>query len=147
MSKPITKIELKLWTAQTPGASTDGRVYLGLAGREYAVKSSGSGHDFQPAPEPHVFVFGQGANVALAEHNNPAAPWQTDFEDVALCPKFLRLAPKGDDDNWNLQRADLTVWYRESLAAGAPTHTQNFSRLSNSPHLWLGVQRGLFLFF
>lgn len=54
MSKPITKIELKLCTAQTLGAGTDGRVYLGLAGREYAVKSSGNGHDFQPGRERRV---------------------------------------------------------------------------------------------
>jgi len=147
MSKPITKIELKLWTALPEDSGTDGRVYLGFAGREYAVKSAGGGRDFQPNPEPQVFVFGLGANIALAEHNNPAAPWQTDFDDAASSPRYLRLAPRGDNDNWNLQRADLAVSYRESAASGAPAQTRRYSRMGGSPRLWMGVQRGLFLFF
>lgn len=39
MSDPISKIELMLWTGLEEGSGTDGRVYLGIAGREYAIKS------------------------------------------------------------------------------------------------------------
>ncbi len=48
MSDPISKIELKLWTSLRNGSGTDGRVCLGVAGREYAVNSQGNFRDFQP---------------------------------------------------------------------------------------------------
>ncbi|MFI6094739.1 hypothetical protein ACIA8G_04255 [Lentzea sp. NPDC051213] len=146
MNLPIKKIELKLWTSLREGSSTDGRVYLGLAGREYAVNAQGNFNDFQPDADAVTYVFGDGANVDRREDNDPRTPWQTDAADITRCPKYLRFAPLGNDDNWDVERADLTVWFK-GTGPGAVDQQIHFTRLGSGPHLWLGVQRGQFLYF
>jgi len=146
MSDPITKIELKLWTSLRPGSGTDGRVYLGIAGREYAVNSRGRFRDFQPQADAVTYTFGDGSNVDRPEDNDPRSPWQTDALDITRCPAYLRFAPRGHDDNWDLERADVTVWFI-GTAPGSVRQEIHLSRLGSGPHLWLGEQRGQFLYF
>ncbi len=59
---------------------------------------------------------------------------------------YIRFAPSGNDDNWDLERADVTVWFR-GTAPGSIEQQVQFSRLGSGPHLWLGEQRGQFLYF
>jgi hypothetical protein len=145
MSDPISKIELKLWTSTRSGSSTDGRVYLGLAGREYSV-SRGDIDNFQPSRDPVSYVFGNGANVERPQDNDPRSPWQTDAREITTRPMYIRFAPNGDDDNWDLERADLTIFFK-GTSPGSIEQQIPFSRLSGGAHLWLGAQRGLTLFF
>jgi hypothetical protein len=146
MSDPISKIELNLWTSTRAGSSTDGRVYLGIAGREYAVNRQGNFNDFQGSPNPVTYIFGEGSNVDRPQDNDPRSPWQTDAFDITRCPLYMRFAPTGDDDNWDIERADLTVTF-QGTTAGSTEQQVQFSRLGSGPHLWLGVQRGQFLYF
>jgi hypothetical protein len=147
MSDPISKIELKLWTDLEDGSGTDaGRVYLGIAGREYAVKSQGDYQDFQPHPDPDTYIFGEGANVNRPQDNDPRSPWPTDANDLTRCPMYIRFAPFGDEDFWQLQRADITVWFKGTAPNSIEQQVQ-FSRLSGGPSLWLGEQQGQFLYF
>jgi hypothetical protein len=145
MPTPISRIQLRLWTSLREGSSTDSRVYLGVAGREYAVSRDGT-NDFEPDPNGVAYVFGDGANVRRPQDNDPRSPWQTDASDIGRCPKYIRFAPDGDNDNWDLERADLTISAQGTAPDSAPT-TINFTRLGAGPHLWLGVQRGQFLYF
>jgi hypothetical protein len=146
MSDPISKIELKLWTGLEEGSGTDGRVYLGIAGREYAIKSQGSFRDFQPRADAVTYIFGDGANIDRPQDNDPRRPWQTDASDTTRCPMYIRFAPNGSGDSWNLQRADVTVWFK-GTDPGAVGQQIEFSRLASGPHLWLGEQQGQFLYF
>lgn len=146
MSDPISKIELKLWTALEDGSGTDGRVYLGIAGREYAVKSQGNYRDFQPHADADTYIFGDGTNVNRPQDNDPRNPFPTDANDLPRCPMYIRFAPLGNDDNWQLQRADITVWFKGTASNSIEQEIQ-FSRLSGGPHLWLGEQRGQSLYF
>jgi hypothetical protein len=145
MADPISTIELNLWTSLRDGSSTDGRVYLGIGGREYAVARDDV-DDFEPRPDPVTYIFGHGGNVRRPQDNDPRSPWQTDANDLTRCPKYLRFAPEEDDDNWDVERADLSVSFK-GTAPGSVEQTISFSRLGSGPHLWLGVQRGLYLHF
>jgi hypothetical protein len=145
MSDPISKIELNLWTSLREGSSTDSRVYLGIGAREYAVARDDI-DNFEPSPDAVTYIFGHEGNVRRPKDNDPRSPWQTDASDITRCPKYLRFAPAGSDDNWDVERADLEVSFKRT-APGSVEQTINFSRLGSGSHLWLGVQRGLYLYF
>lgn len=144
MSDPISRIELKLRTTHLAGSTTNGHVYLGIAGREYAVRLR-KGHDFQPSAAAVSYIFGEDANVMREEDNDPRTPWQTDANNISWCPLYLRFTPQGDDDNWNIDLAELIVRFR-GATPGSIVQEARYRLLAGSK-LWLGAQRGQFLYF
>lgn len=157
----IKQIQLRLWTSNLEGSSTSGRVYLGIAGREFAVKSANnSGQDFVFHPDGKEFVFGDDADnkdhnhpkstVARPEDNDPSRPMPCQVAEIPHLPLYLRLVPSGSDDNWHLHRADVNVRYQPDHSDGRKGI--GFGRLADQGgnhggSLWLGTQRGLYLYF
>lgn len=140
-ARPITKIELVLRTANTSGAGTDGDVFLGVGGREFFVDSQGDHDDFERGAT-RTYIFGSGATVNRPSENDPRSPWQLDFLDLALTPKYLRFEPGGD---WHIGRVDLTVIY--SGTPQVPGGSVHFQRFEGNANLWLGERRGKFVYF
>jgi len=101
----LNSIQLHIQTAGASDASTDGDVYLGIAGREFFVDSSID--DFQQG-DGRTYVFGSSANVLNAADNDPRRP-QLQVEDIDRHPVYLRFVPTGSTDKWKLQRADVSI--------------------------------------
>lgn len=148
----IVQIELRLWTSNSLNSSTAGRVYFGATGREFAVKSDkNSGEDFKYHPEGSVFIFGEttqsdgkSATVALPAYNDPARGFPTQFAEITQYPMYIRLDPSNSDDNWHLHRADSIIRYEQEHGASS---ARVWRRLAGGPSIWLGTQRGLYLYF
>jgi hypothetical protein len=107
---PITRIELRLFTANRSGAGTDGDVFLGVGGREFFVDSAGDVNDFERGND-RTYVFGDGADVARPEQNDPRSPWQLTLDDWRLAPRYIRFEPGSD---WDVERADVTIKFSSS---------------------------------
>lgn len=101
----ITKIEAYVYTADVTAAGTDGWVYLGIAGREFLLDSSGN--DFEQG-STFTYVLGEGANVLNGEYNDPRKP-QLDTDDLDRYPAYIRFEPAGSNPAWCLERATVTV--------------------------------------
>jgi hypothetical protein len=137
---PITRIELRLFTANRDGAGTDGDVFLGVGGREFFVDSAATGlNDFERGSD-YTYRFGDTANVMRAGENDPRSPWQLTYDDFRLAPRYIRLESGGD---WDVERADLTVVYSSSGVPGSVP----LRRLERNAHLWLGQKRGTIMYF
>ncbi|MGV9877914.1 hypothetical protein [Streptomyces sp. NPDC003006] len=137
----ITRIEVKTQTDTSPGAGTNGWVYLGIGGREFHLDTPAD--DFEPPtggrPTTDTFVLGEGANVENAAGNDPRNP-QLRVADLDRHPVYIRFEPHVVDDDWILDRVDIavtgtgggTVRFFDYQAlkdeTGAPKKTLKFSR-------------------
>lgn len=136
----IRSIRLGLTTydlrpGEDDGEGTDGDVYLGIAGREFYIDSADN--DFEPG-NPKVYVFGEGATVLHAEHNDPRHP-PLDTEVALSNPVYLRFAPKDRDDNWRMHDAQVALnddFFPRWTSYGIHPADQEAG-------IWLGVRRGL----
>ena len=59
----ITRIDVRIRTANQPGAGTDGDVWAAVGGREFYLDSSAN--DFEQG-DSRTYTLGQGANVLNA---------------------------------------------------------------------------------
>lgn len=139
----IQRLNLWLWTSNVAGASTDGDVYLGFGGREFSIDSTADDFDADPDPEsdedrPKVqYTFGEGTNVRFPEFNDPRDP-QVFSETAVQQPVYLRFAPKGRKDNWNVYGALLTI----NDHSGPSWDTAHLQTLDGKG-IWLGTHAGL----
>ena len=116
------------------GEGTDGDLYLGLGGREFYIDSTEN--DFEPK-KPRVYVFGEGANVLEAEYNDPRHP-PLDTEVALSNPVYLRFVPKGRDDNWLLDDAQVAL-----NGEFFPRWNIDLIHPDSEEGIWLGTRRGL----
>jgi hypothetical protein len=100
----IESIQANIETLDIDGASTDGDVYLGVAGREFHLDTKEN--DFQ-AGSSRKYVLGDGGNVLNAATNDPRKQFLL-TENVDSFPVYLRFNPESRSDNWNLERAVVT---------------------------------------
>lgn len=102
----ITKIELKIHTADVSGAGTDGSVYLGIAGREFVPDTNMD--DFERGQE-RIYKFGEKPpTVKAADLNDPAAQ-KLYVEDLASFPAYIRFEPNDASDAWCVEGAHVIV--------------------------------------
>ena len=140
----VTGILCQVITGKQSGAGTDGRVYLGLGGREFRLDSSqddyergswreyilGQGPNDPPSPPPEI-------QVQKSEWNDPREGMVIEVSDVVKLPKYIRFEPKGGDDNWNLAFAAALAYAPQFAAAYfAPADFQS---------LWMGDSSGKIL--
>lgn len=130
----ITRMELRIRTADVMDAGTDGDVFLGLGGREFFVDSGAD--DFGRGSD-RAYIFGEGANVLRPDQNDPRSPLPIDSQDLGNYPIYLRLAA-GDGMDWNIGFVNLLVTW--------PLAAATFRRLEGNDNIWLGWKRGLYLY-
>jgi len=128
----INKIDVFLQTASVKDAETDGRVYVGVGGREFVC--SIDDHEDFPRGGSDVYVFGAGANVERPAANDPRNP-QILEEDLDRFPVYIRF-DQGSQSHWALDRA--TISFNDSIV---PRYE---SRL-RAP-LWLGLKAGAYCY-
>jgi len=129
----ITKLSVTLHTATDTGAGTDGRVYIGIAGREFLADSSRN--DFE-AGDNYTFVFGDGTNVLDPSRNDPRLP-RLDTDDLDRYPIYLRFEGVDNDDDWCLERVTASV-----NPGGSGSYIYDNPRLAGDQKIWLGRRFG-----
>ena len=144
----VRKISIDLTTTFAQGSSTEGRVYLGLGGREFCCDIDEHA-DFAEGDET-TYEFGEDSNVLHPERNDPRQGLPLSLEDVTRQPVYVRLDPgynrrmlsghveRDAQDDWNLGSVRVRVLASEGTAT--------FSALDgSSDQIWLGPQSGLIL--
>ncbi|CAL9620005.1 MULTISPECIES: hypothetical protein [unclassified Streptomyces] len=131
----IKQITVVLVTADLPGAGAAGIVYLGIAGREFALATAQD--DYEPGSQ--TYVLGEGGNVENAARNDPRNP-QLDTDDLDRYPVYIRAATQTEGTStadWCLQQVHVTV------NSGAPA-AQEFTnpRLNSASGIWLSEESG-----
>ena len=130
----ITSVELRIRTADTTDAGTDGDVFLGFGGREFFVDSGGD--DFARGAD-RVYIFGENANVLRPDENDPRSPLPIDSNELSRFPIYLRLAA-GAGMDWHIGLVHLVARF--------PNSSVTLSRLEGNANIWLGWKRGLYLY-
>jgi hypothetical protein len=101
----INTIKVNIETGDLSGAGTDGDVYVGVAGREFFLDTTRD--DFERGSS-RQYVLGSGSNVNNAGVNDPRKQ-NLLVEAVDFFPVYIRFQPESRGDNWQLQRAVLTL--------------------------------------
>src|SRR6185436_1829906 len=101
----ITKIEVVI---DTGSDGTNGRVYLGVGGREFRLDNSGN--DFAANTSAQTFILGYGASILNAVDNDPRSPYPLVTEILDKYPKYIRFEPENDDDIWNLAFVKVSIF-------------------------------------
>jgi hypothetical protein len=134
----ITQINVIVKTGNINGAGTDGRVYLGIGGREFKLDQPGN--QFEKG-DLDTFTIGIGSNIENTDDVNslPAPTGNTNSPnvedtDIEFNPTYIRFDPNDSDDNWNVEKVQVQV--------------VDIGRTYQGPrdgNIWLGSRSGLFL--
>jgi hypothetical protein len=142
----VGKITATIKTGDVTNAPTNGRVYLGIGGREFRLNKPG---DQFKRGATDTFIIGDGGNIDNPRNANDLpfvgagtvnAP-AVEYTDLPIYPKYVRLEPKEEDDDWNVESVNVmaTLYF-----ASTPTTTSSvFSDLGGN--VWLGNQFGKML--
>jgi hypothetical protein len=135
----ITKIEIDIETGNIQGAGTNGRVYLGICGREFRLDKPG---DQFRVGILDKFIIGIGSNIenpnGVNDIINSTNSYEIDTYLLDIFPKYLRFEPQDNDDNWNVSRVELRVTDDTNIV-------HKFDALISNGSIWLGENSGLLL--
>lgn len=129
-------------TAAGRGTGTDGRIYLGVCGREFRLQNAPA--DFHSGAEP-LFVLGDGATVRHPDLNDPRHP-QLDTDMAEKYPVYIRFEPVTASDDWKVRVVCVRV--EGDLSLHDPDLIKEFGTPSilSADGLWLGRNAGLACF-
>jgi hypothetical protein len=140
----VTGILCQVLTGNINNAGTDGRVYLGIGGREFRMDSTkddyerGSLREYimgqgpvQPLPAPQI-------QVNNPTENDPRVGLHLDTADFDDTPVYIRFEPEGDSPNWNLKFVAALVFIPQFAIAFLPP--EDFD------NLWFGDPFGKILY-
>ena len=107
------RIIVKIKTGNKSEAGTDGKVYLGMGGREFRLNKSGN--QFQQGAEDE-FVLGVGSNILNSSKNglplgsnftndSPQIP----FDTLSMYPTYIRFQPSDASDQWNVDGVSVSM--------------------------------------
>jgi hypothetical protein len=129
----IHRIDVWIQTGNREGAGTNGKVSLGILGREFLLDNRGlQGADFEPGPSQQ-FTLGEGATVLDPEENDPRAHPRLDTDSLGTCSVWIRFEPENNLDNWNVESAQVYV---------RSTSGQVYEYSRERGHAWLGPKSG-----
>ncbi|GAA1672349.1 hypothetical protein [Microbacterium lacus] len=139
----ITGILVQIITGDMENAGTDGRVYLGLGGREFRLDSRAN--DFERGSW-REYILGRGPKepdlpspqirVEWPGFNDPRIGFVLDTAFLDKSPVYLRFEPVGEDPNWNLKTVFVLVYVGQSSFYGYFTTPAGFD------NLWMGHPMG-----
>lgn len=138
----ITRILLKIKTANTEGAGTDGNVYLGIGGREFKIDTSIN--DFEKNVSQDIVLGDIHVNPPALPVNNPGGNdprtgYVIDSSDISQSPIYIRFEPKSNEDNWRIESLFVQATGTEGYILSA-TPGNGFD------NLWLGHKFGKIIY-
>jgi hypothetical protein len=140
----VGKITATIRTGDVSGADTNGRVYLGIGGREFRLNKPGD--QFRRNTQD-IFIIGDGENIENPDNSNSLpiggdvnSP-RIEFSDLNLYPRYIRFEPQDNGDKWNMAFAIVVAeQYNGNVPSG---NSQTFTDLSGN--IWLGTRSGQFI--
>ena len=107
----ITQVKIAIKTGNINGASTNGKIYLGIGGREFRLDKPGD--QFQ-RNSLDTFTIGIGSDLENPDFNNLPITVNNNSPiirhlEIISYPKYLRFDPNDDSDNWNVQNVEVDV--------------------------------------
>ncbi|MFX0578370.1 hypothetical protein [Nocardia nepalensis] len=143
----ITGILCQIITGTVNGAGTDGRVYLGLGGREFCIDSTAD--DFERGSW-REYIMGRAPDepdlppplirVRNGKLNDPRIGFPLDTVNLRKSPVYIRFEPAGSNPDWNLSAASALVY------EGEGQFVTSFHPPEGFDNLWLGEDYGKILF-
>jgi hypothetical protein len=143
----VTGILCQVITGSMDGAGTDGRVYLGLGGREFRMDSRADDYERGSWRE---YIMGLGPvepdlpapqiRVLNGPRNDPREGLPIDRVNLSETPVYIRFEPAGGSPDWNLASVVVLVYAPLFAVAYAPPDYDNFD------NLWLGDKYGKVLY-
>lgn len=142
----VDRITVKIKTGNKSGAGTNGKIYLGIGGREFRLNKSGN--QFQQGMEDE-FVLGVGSNILSNNKNGlPLSSQFTNdspqipFDTASSYPAYIRFQPSNDSDEWNVDRVCVNV--RNNFGPVAEFHADILNG-TDDDNIWMGEDSGLFI--
>lgn len=144
----VGKITVVTKTGDLTNAPTDGRVYLGIGGREFRLDKPGPGEEFRKGKQDE-FIIGDGGNIENPRNGNELPFFggtvncpRLEFSDLLKFPAYIRLEDDGEDDkDWNVESVNvLAVKYDFGLPS-VPGETRAY-KSGLQGHIWLGEKFG-----
>lgn len=139
----VARINVQITTGNRSGAGTNGRLYLGLGGREFRLDDPND-NDLERGDFDIFIIGGPGANnTNPANTNDPNSHLQFTEIDVARFPRYLRFEGQTETDNWDLE----FIWV--SIYDASSTLLANYYRpgLGGGGHLWFGGRNSEIMYF
>lgn len=143
----VTGILCQIITSDVDNAGTDGRVYLGIGGREFRLDSRADDYERGSWRE---YVLGRAplepqlpppqVRVQNPDDNDPRRGYPLRTDQLSKSPVYVRFEPEGDSPNWNV-RSVVALVYR-----GEGTFVCYFSLPTDFETVWLGDTYGKTLF-
>ncbi len=137
----ISGILCQIITGNVDGAGTDGRVYLGLGGREFRLDSTADDYEKHSWRE---YILGAAPNepdltvpqmrVKNADRNDPRQGLPLGSDNLNRTPTYLRFEPQGAGDDWDLAFAAALVYGEQFITA--------YTLPADFRNLWLGRASG-----
>ena len=130
----IKQIIVKIKTGDVSAAGTEGKIYLGIGGREFRVDKPGN--QFQ-RNNLDTFTIGLGSDIENPEFNDLPSSANNNLPtvrhlEIITYPKYIRFSPNNDNDNWNVQHVQVEV--------------SDIGKTYQGPrdgNMWLGTRSGL----
>ena len=146
----VGKIQVTTVTGNSNEASTDGKVSLGIGGREFRLNKSG---DQFKRGQTDNFIIGDGTNIQNPDINglptvSPATGGQKspgiefDWLQNNLFPTYIRLEEESHD--WNIESVDVQA---EEYGVGPTGNIIKYRAFANpnEDNIWLGEKSGFIL--
>lgn len=133
MDTIVRKITVEVVTSYAKGAGTEGKVFLGLGGREFRLDID-SHDDFDRGDEV-VYELGEGSNVCFPDRNDPRTGLPISVDAVLAHPVYIRLVPDDNADDWDLANVHVRLHAADEVIRYAALEGPN-------AHIWLGLQSG-----
>ena len=104
----IEQVEVRIKTAtigELAAPGTNGFVYLGLGGREFALDTENN--DFIPGSDV-VYTLGINSSVEKKQINNPNVP-PLRTQELSVFPMYIRYEPRLGSNAWSIKQVVVTV--------------------------------------
>jgi hypothetical protein len=140
----IVQIKVEIKTSNEQSAGTNGRVFLGIGGREFRLDKLGN--QFQKNQTDTFTINSTSMDIENSERNslpdtgNVNSPRIENNIGIAFnLPVYLRFDPNDNNDDWNIERVKVQV-------IGGLNSTFIFPNdVLKDGNIWLGNKFGLFL--
>ena len=134
----INAISVEVKTGSRESSSgTDGRVYLGIGGRDFDLVIDGK--EFQNGTT-NMFLLGEGTNTGADPRNNdPRSPYQLVTETLSKYPVYIRFEPIREDDRWEIDEINVVV--------NPGSEDIKFSTLGGGQHIFLSNRSTKIMYF
>lgn len=144
----VGKITAVIKTGNINDAPTNGRVYLGIGGREFRLNKPG---DQFKKGATDTFIIGDGGNIDNPRHANELPFFQgtencprLEFSDLTKFPTYVRLEDEVEDDDWNVEAVSVVAAKYDFGAPSVPPDSRTYNS-GLAGHIWLGKKFGKML--